>query len=189
MTAIAQTTRPGVSFVAVAALLAGGLAATLVWETFARGIAPAMIGGPLQPAGLVSSVFSKLGVWELFGVAGPDRGAIAEVAHLATGVLFYPLAYVLIARPISRAFPHPLSGWLLVGAVYGAVLFAFALYAMAHLIAGFPPFLGWLGVIDQVAQGAAPASRAFFHIGAASLLGHVAYGIALAAVVRAVSGR
>lgn len=189
MTTLTQSARPGVNFVAVATFLAGGLAATLVWEIFARGVAPYMIGGPLQPAGLVSSVFGQLGIWEAFGVARPDRGGIAEIVHMLTGVLFYPLGYLLIARPISRAFPHPLSGWLTAGIAYGAVLFAFALYAMAHLIAGFPPFLGWFNVISQVADGAAPLSKAVFHIGAASFIGHVAYGVTLAAVARATSNR
>ena len=41
----------------LAALVAGGIAADLVWELWARVITPFFVGGPLQPASLILSLF------------------------------------------------------------------------------------------------------------------------------------
>ena len=57
---------------------------------------------------------------------------------------------------------------LLTGIGFGIGLWVFALYVMAYLIAGFPPFLG------------------FITLTWASLVGHVLFGIVVAFVVRAV---
>jgi len=50
--------------------------------------------------------------------------------------------------------------------VFGVVIWAFALYVMAHLVSGNPPFLG------------------FTQLTWVSLVGHIVYGLALAAVMR-----
>jgi hypothetical protein len=55
--------------------------------------------------------------------------------------------------------------WLVVSIGYGIGLWIFALYIMAHLVAGHPPFLG------------------FIPLRWASLIGHLAFSVALAAVV------
>ena len=60
--------------------------------------------------------------------------------------------------------------WLAAAALYGVVLWAFALYVMAHLVAGMPAFLGWTG-ITWVA-----------------LWGHVLFAVVAAAVARVRSG-
>ena len=65
--------------------------------------------------------------------------------HLITGLLIYPLGYLLIARPISKAV-MPVLPWWGTGIAYGVALWIFALYFMAHLVAGNPPFLGWSGI-------------------------------------------
>ncbi|MEO1190955.1 MAG: hypothetical protein AAFY02_04320 [Pseudomonadota bacterium] len=102
----------------------------MTWEIWARVITPAVIGGKLSPAGLIQSVF------------GFQNATLAEIIHLATGLLAYPLGYLLIARPLVRTFA-PALHWSLAGLAYGFVLFVFALYVMAHIFAGFPAFLGW----------------------------------------------
>lgn len=138
--------------VLVTAVLAGA-AADLVWEIWARFITPLWIGGPLQPAALVQSVF------------GFNNVFAAELIHIVVGVVFYPLGYLFIARPIARLVT-PFLPWWVVGAGFGVGLWVFALYVMAHLFAGLPPFLG------------------FIQLTWASLVGHVLFGVVCAAVIR-----
>ena len=75
----------------VTALIAGVLADG-TWEFWARVITPLWVGGPLQPAALVQSVF------------GFSNLALAEAIHLVVGVVFYPLGYLFIAKPIADRF-------------------------------------------------------------------------------------
>jgi hypothetical protein len=134
------------------AILAG-VAADLVWEFWARVITPLWVGGPLQPAALVQSVFGfKSWFW-------------GEVIHAVVGVVFYPLGYLYVARPVARLVV-PFLPWWVVGIGFGVGLWVFALYVMAHLFAGLPPFLG------------------FIQLTWASLTGHILFGVATAAVVR-----
>jgi hypothetical protein len=137
----------------VTALLAGA-AADLTWEVWARIITPLIpgVGGPLEPAALVQSVF------------GLQSRLLGEIIHLVVGFAFYPLGYLFIARPLQRLIIPGLP-WPLTALGYGAGLFVFALYVMAHLIAGFPPFLDWV-----------PLSYC-------SLAGHLLFGLMVGTVV------
>ncbi|EDP61219.1 hypothetical protein BAL199_00892 [alpha proteobacterium BAL199] len=67
-------------------LCIGGAAGLVTWEVFARLLTPQIIGGPLQPASLIISLFENL-----IGL-NPGRPA-AEALHYVTGVALYPLAY------------------------------------------------------------------------------------------------
>lgn len=136
----------------VTAMLAG-VAADLTWEIWARLITPLWVGGPLEPAALVQSVF------------GLESRLVAEIIHLVVGFLFYPLGYLFIAWPIAAAIV-PWAPWWLVAIGYGIGLWIFALYVMAHLIAGLPAFLG------------------FIPLTWASLGGHIVFALVLAWVVR-----
>lgn len=136
----------------VTALLAG-IAADLAWEIWARLLTPLWVGGPLEPAALVQSVF------------GLSNRPLAEAIHLVVGCLFYPLGYLFIARPLARTLT-PWLPWWLVALGYGIGLWIFALYVMAHLIAGLPAFLG------------------FIPLAWASLVGHLLFALVLARVVR-----
>ena len=60
----------------------------------------------------------------------------------------------------------PFLPWWIVGLGFGVGLWVFALYVMAHLIAGLPAFLG------------------FIQLTWASLVGHMLFGLIAAAVVR-----
>jgi hypothetical protein len=137
----------------ITALIAGA-AADLTWEVWARGVTPLLVGGPLEPAALVQSVF------------GLGSRFAAELIHLVVGVVFYPLGYLFVARPLQRAI-LPNLPTVLTGAGFGVGLWIFALYVMAHLIAGLPPFLG------------------FIPLTWVSLVGHLLFGIVVALVVRA----
>lgn len=111
--------------------LAAGAAADLAWEVWARAVTPLLVGGPLQPAALVQSVF------------GFESWPLAELVHAVVGVVFYPLGYLFVAQPLARAL-MPALPWWAVGIGFGTGLWVFALYVMAHLFAGLPAFLGFI---------------------------------------------
>jgi hypothetical protein len=144
---------PLTATVFVTAIVAG-IAADIVWEIWARVITPIFVGGPLQPAALIQGVF------------GFQSWALAEAIHLIVGAVFYPLGYLFVARPIARVVT-PFLPWWVVGLGFGVGLWVFALYVMAHLFAGQPPFLG------------------FIPLTWASLVGHMLFGLIVAAIVKA----
>lgn len=143
---------PALTTATLATSLAAGVAADLTWEVWARGITPFLVGGPLEPAALVQSVF------------GFNNVLVAEIIHLVVGLVFYPLGYLFVARPLQRAILPGLP-WYLTATGFGVGLWIFALYVMAHLLAGLPPFLG------------------FIPLTWASLAGHVLFGLVVGLVV------
>ncbi|MFE0753891.1 YqhR family membrane protein [Inquilinus sp. NPDC058860] len=144
---------PAVTGRLVPTILLAGVAADLTWEVWARGITPFLVGGPLEPAALVQSVF------------GFQSWTAAELIHAITGIVFYPIGYLFIARPLQRAI-LPKLPLVLTGIGFGTGLWIFALYVMAHIFAGLPAFLG------------------FIPLTWASLVGHILFGLAVAYVVR-----
>jgi hypothetical protein len=144
---------PAVTGRLVPTILLAGIAADVTWEVWARGITPFLVGGPLQPAALVQSVF------------GFQSWAAAELIHAIVGIVFYPIGYLFIARPLQRRI-LPQLPLALTGIGFGIGLWVFALYIMAHLIAGLPAFLG------------------FIPLAWASLVGHILFGLVVAFVVR-----
>jgi hypothetical protein len=133
-------------------IVIAGLAADVTWEIWARGITPLLVGGPLEPAGLIQSVF------------GFQNRFAAEIIHAIVGIILYPIGYLFIARPLQRMI-FPRLPLFLTGLGFGTGLWIFALYVMAHLIAGFPPFLG------------------FIPLTWVSLVGHWLFGLIVAYVV------
>ncbi|PKA39919.1 hypothetical protein N2599_29255 (plasmid) [Rhizobium sullae] len=134
-------------------IILSGLAANITWEIWARLITPLWVGGPLEPAALVQSVF------------GFNNLLLAEMIHAIVGVVFYPIGYLFIARPLQRLIVPKLP-LLLTGIGFGIGLWIFALYVMAHLFGGQPAFLG------------------FVTLTWASLIGHMLFGTVVAFVVR-----
>ncbi|EJC63472.1 hypothetical protein Rleg5DRAFT_0154 [Rhizobium leguminosarum bv. viciae WSM1455] len=135
------------------AIILSGLAANITWEIWARLITPLWVGGPLEPAALVQSVF------------GFNNLLLAEAIHAIVGIVFYPIGYLFIARPLQRLIVPKLP-LLLTGIGFGIGLWIFALYVMAHLFGGQPAFLG------------------FVTLTWASLIGHILFGTVVAFVVR-----
>jgi hypothetical protein len=133
-------------------VVVAGLAADITWEIWARAITPLLVGGPLEPAALVQSVF------------GFQNRFAAEIIHAVVGIVFYPIGYLFIARPLQRMIVPSLPLFL-TGLGFGTGLWIFALYVMAHLIAGLPAFLG------------------FIPLTWASLAGHWLFGLVVAYVV------
>lgn len=148
-----QALFPPLIWATLATAIMAGAAADAVWEGWARLVTPFLVGGPLQPAALVQSVF------------GFQSWPLAEAIHLVVGVVFYPLGYLFVARPLARLVT-PFLPWWIVGIGFGLGLWVFALYVMAHLIAGLPAFLG------------------FIPLAWASCAGHVLFGLVTAATVR-----
>ena len=138
-------------------VLLAGLAGEVVWEIWARLITPVFVGGPLEPAALVQDVFHL------------SSRLPAEIIHFLVGLIAYPIGYLLIAGPLARLIT-PWMPWWLVALAYGTGLWIFALYIMAHLFAGQPPFLG------------------FIPLTWVSLIGHLGFALALVAVAESRQG-
>jgi len=152
MNAATRPLFPKLTLALIVTAVLAGLAADITWEFWARVITPLWVGGPLQPAALVQSVF------------GFQNLLLAEVIHGVVGVVFYPLGFLFVARPVARIVT-PFLPWWIVGLGFGVGLWVFALYVMAHVFAGLPPFLG------------------FITLTWASLIGHMLFGLVTAAVV------
>lgn len=118
-------------------LLIAGAFATIAFDTFGQALSPLFGFAKLAPVGLAGSTLKSV-----FGTA--PRGA-ADLVHVLTGLLAYPLGYALIARPLQKAI-LPQLPWIATATLYGIALWVFALYGMAHLVAGMKPFLGWTGI-------------------------------------------
>ena len=128
----------------VARIAASGVAGLAIWEAFARLVAPAWLGFPLEATGLIQMALG-------FG------GAPAEALHLATGLVFFPLGYALVVHPLAARLAPGLA-WPLLGAAYGIALWVFAMYGMASLLGGAPAFLGfepvaWASLVGHVGLG------------------------------------
>ena len=118
-------------------LVSAGALATVAFDAFGQGLSPLLGYAKLAPVGLASSTLKQ--------VFGSSPSGAAHLLHTLTGVVFYVLGYLLIARPIQRAVVPSLH-WGVTAVAYGVALWVFALYIMAHLIAGMPAFLGFTGI-------------------------------------------
>lgn len=121
---------------ATTVLFAGALA-TVVFDAFGQGLSPLFGFARLAPVGLAGSVLST--------VFGANPAGAAHLLHVLTGLIGYPLGWLLVARPIWRAVAPGLPS-VVPAVAYGVGLWVFALYIMAHLVAGNPAFLGFTGI-------------------------------------------
>ncbi|MEP5728673.1 MAG: hypothetical protein ABJL67_04785 [Sulfitobacter sp.] len=118
-------------------LLSAGAIATVAFDAFGQGLSPLFGYAKLAPVGLAGSTLKQ--------VFGANPSGAAYLLHIMTGVVFYTLGYFLIARPVQKAIV-PALHWSLTAIAYGIALWIFALYIMAHLVAGMPAFLGFKGI-------------------------------------------
>lgn len=138
----------------MADIVLAGLAGLVVWEFFARLIAPVWLGRALDPAALI----------EMYLGTG---GTAALVLRVLTGLVIFPSVYVGVARPVT-VWLRPRTGWAALGAAYGVVLWAIAMAAVTSLSGGLPSFWGY-SVVGWISL---------------MLIGHVAIGVTLAGVLR-----
>ncbi|MEO0363530.1 MAG: hypothetical protein AAF322_20575 [Pseudomonadota bacterium] len=128
---------PVVTLRTVYLFLFAGALATVAFDLFGQALSPALGFAKLAPVGLAKSTLNTV-----FGVAPKGMG---ELLHYATGMIAYPLGWLLVARPVSKMVTPNLH-WSIVATVYGVALWVFALYVMAHLVTGAPAFLGFGGI-------------------------------------------
>lgn len=83
-------------------LCAGGVVGLLIWEIWARVLTKAVLGYPLEPAGLIDAIANHL-----FALQLPYL--LREALHYAVGIVGYPVAYYLISRFVPR-WPLVLDG-------------------------------------------------------------------------------
>ena len=181
-------------------LFAGGLAGLAVWEFWGRIIAPLVIGGPLEPQGLVMALSGSL-----LGI-GLSK-TVATGIHFAIGIAAYPIAYWIISRLLPRwgaifdvgvwaIFTAYLVSILLAGKATGTILLLWVMVTFVSASRFFNPSatakdaISWgnfawfnaLGIMAPI------AGMPFLLIGAADKLslmswaGHVVYG-AIAVIV------
>lgn len=128
---------PTISRETLVTLLLAGSAATVAFDMFGQAIAPLAGYAKLAPAPLAGSVVKVI-------VGEPVKHA-GSLVHFLTGLIAYAFGWMFIAKPIAdRVAPN--LPWVIAAVAYGVVLWIFALYVMAHLVAGNPAFLGWGGI-------------------------------------------
>ncbi|MEM7545834.1 MAG: hypothetical protein AAF367_09890 [Pseudomonadota bacterium] len=128
---------PEINVSTLMTLMFAGALATVAFDLFGQALSPALGFAKLAPVGLAKGTLSAI-----FGAAPKGMG---ELLHYATGMLAYPLGWFLIARPVWQAI-MPRLHWLVPAVVYGVALWVFALYGVAHFVAGMKPFLGFTGI-------------------------------------------
>ena len=152
-----STDIPAPSLYTLATIIVAGSVATAAFDLFGQAISPMLGFARLAPVGLATQTWGVL-----FGQPYTPGG---NLLHYVAGLIAYPVGWMFIWRPIvGRILPLP---WLISSIFYGVGLWVFALYIMAHLIAGNPAFLNFTG-ITWVA-----------------LSGHILFAIVTAIVVRA----
>jgi len=111
-------------------LFVGGLAGLMIWEFWARVITVVIIGGPLEPAGLVTSLVQHWTGYQIPRLA-------AEAAHYVVGIVGYPVAYFVISRTFRYWAPALDAGvW--------AVFTVFVAYSLSHGTATMFMGIFWL---------------------------------------------
>lgn len=133
---LTMTTQTNISHQIWTVLLAGGLA-TVAFDLFGQGLSPAFGFSKLAPVGLATATLKT--------VLGDIPKGAGDIMHILTGLFVYTLGYLLVAKPIQQKIMPGLH-WAITATVYGIGLWVFALYGVAHLIAGNKPFLGFTGI-------------------------------------------
>jgi hypothetical protein len=121
----------------IAHLAAGGLVGLLIWEVFARVVTKAVLGYPLEPAGLIDAIFNhQLGLEVNYWVR--------EALHYGVGILGYPIAFYAISRLMPR-WSAVLDAIVLVTFTAGVVVFM----AKGGFSVGIAAF--WVAVVALIA--------------------------------------
>lgn len=82
-------------------LFAGGYVALMAWEIWSRTLTVWVLGGPLEPPGLVLSLVNRfLGSNYASSMALP--WANATFAHYVIGIVGYPILYYILSRGVKN---------------------------------------------------------------------------------------
>ncbi|QDL92624.1 hypothetical protein FDP22_13010 [Paroceanicella profunda] len=118
-------------------MFVAGALSTAAFDLYGQAISPMLGGANLAPVPLANSVIET--------VTGAPYTPAANLLHYVAGLVAYPLGWMIIVRPLWQRLA-PALHWLLPALAYGVALWVFALFIMAHLIAGLPAFLGFTGI-------------------------------------------
>lgn len=124
-------------FSLILTILFSGALATVAFDFWGPSLAPLIGFAELSTIKLPTSMIEVL-----FGTAPTG---IPELIHYVTGLVLYPVGWLIVVRPLWKAI-IPSFHWTITALLYGVVLWVFALYVVAHLITGLPPFIGFTGV-------------------------------------------
>lgn len=138
-------------------MILAGATSTVAFDYFGQSLSPMLGFANLAPVPLANNVLRV--------VFGATYAPGAHLMHYAAGMIAYPVGWMFIVEPLARRVAPGLAWWI-VAIAYGVALWVFALYFMAHLVAGNPAFLNFTG-ITWVA-----------------LVGHVIFALVTASVVR-----
>ena len=147
---------------ALVTMLQAGALATVAFDFFGQALSPGLDFSRLAPVGLATQVWQAL--------TGASWSPAGHALHYLAGLIAYPAGWLFVARPLSRLVAPGLH-WAGPAILYGVALWAFALYVVAHLVAGNPPFLGFAGIAWV------------------ALAGHVLYALVTAGVSEARASR
>ncbi len=139
-----------------------GALSTVAFDFFGQSLSPLLGFANLAPVPLATQVWQVL--------TGATSYPMGHFLHYVAGLVAYPLGWMAVAEPLRRRFAPGLH-WRIGALLYGVALWVFAMFFMATLIAGNPPFLGFTG-ITWVA-----------------LVGHVLFAVVTAETVRAMERR
>ncbi|MFW6028146.1 MAG: DUF6789 family protein [bacterium] len=130
MSSDAAVDLPGLNARTVVLIVLAGVVGELVLEFIAWGIAPVLLGQPMQPAMLVAGLASSLFGFEL-------SMPVAFILHLVAGIVVFPVGYLVFRA--AAGFRSPVTA----GLVWGVVLWLVAQAILAPL-AGRPFMLGFI---------------------------------------------
>lgn len=79
----------------LANLMLGGVVGLFIWELWARILTKAVLGFPLEPAGLIDAIANHQ-----FGLMVP--WLLREAMHYGVGIIGYPLAYFILRGVLGK---------------------------------------------------------------------------------------
>ena len=134
---IAGLTFPALTVKTALVTLFAGALATIAFDLFGQALSPIAGFAKLAPVPLATQTWAVL-----FGERYVPGG---HLLHYIAGLIAYPVGWLFIWQPIVQKI-LPKLHWSLSSAAYGVGLWVFALYFMAHLVAGNPAFLNFTGI-------------------------------------------
>ncbi|ALS32489.1 hypothetical protein PTRA_a1245 [Pseudoalteromonas translucida KMM 520] len=133
-------------FSSILIMLFAGALATVIFDFWGPSLSPLLGFAELSTIKLPRTMIEVI-----FGTVPTGT---PELIHYITGLILYPLGWLFVVLPMRKAI-MPSLHWSITAVVYGIVLWVFALYVVAHLIIGLPPFIGftettWVALIGHI---------------------------------------